>query len=273
MSVTTNTTPAPQSTDTDPLAGLPASYRTVYSDLQTRTEPASAPVIAVALGLGRSTAGKALAALEQRGLVHRTPGYYIGTNRTPDLWAVAAPAALVDPTPEVPKPAPALVPSVAAAQPATREVTTAEPEMHPIPATEPIALTPTHPERENATLTPVVGTTSDKGSVKHTEPNVPVPDDSTAPTPLPAQRTAPPLTVVPGGDSQRLAPGALRGLVIDHLTAHPSEAFTATRISRVIGRSSGAIANALVTLTRRGLAEEVTDRPRRYRLAPDSHSA
>jgi DNA-binding IclR family transcriptional regulator len=56
-------------------------------------------------------------------------------------------------------------------------------------------------------------------------------------------------------------------MVLEHLAAHPEEAFTSTRISRAIGRSSGAIANALVTLTRQGLAEQVTVRPMAYRLA------
>lgn len=65
----------------------------------------------------------------------------------------------------------------------------------------------------------------------------------------------------------RMAPGALRQKVIDHLQAHPDDAFTATRISRVIERSSGAIANAPATLARQGIAEQVNDTPRTYRLA------
>jgi predicted transcriptional regulator len=63
-------------------------------------------------------------------------------------------------------------------------------------------------------------------------------------------------------------------MVADHLTAHPDEAFTATAISRVINRSSGAIANALATLTKQGLAERVCDAPRRYQAkkqAPDEN--
>jgi Fic family protein len=72
------------------------------------------------------------------------------------------------------------------------------------------------------------------------------------------------------GGSGRLAHGGLRQLVIEHLTAHPGEAFTATRIGRVLDRSSGAVANALVTLTKQGRAEQVTERPRTYRAAlPD----
>ncbi|MBT2902643.1 hypothetical protein [Streptomyces sp. McG8] len=80
-----------------------------------------------------------------------------------------------------------------------------------------------------------------------------------------------PETTVAGarGGSGRLAHGGLRQLVIEHLTAHPG-AFTATRIGRVIDRPSGAIANALVTLTKQGRAEQVTERPRTYRaVLPD----
>jgi predicted transcriptional regulator len=67
---------------------------------------------------------------------------------------------------------------------------------------------------------------------------------------------------------RRLAPGALRQTDIDHLTTHPGQAFTATRISRVIDKSSGAIANALVTLTKQGITELVNEEPRTYRMAP-----
>lgn len=56
-------------------------------------------------------------------------------------------------------------------------------------------------------------------------------------------------------------------MVIDHLQGHPDEAFTATKISRKLEKSSGAIANALVALTQQGLAEQVTEKPRAYRWA------
>ncbi|MFE0276045.1 hypothetical protein ACFWZY_28725 [Streptomyces sp. NPDC058992] len=56
-------------------------------------------------------------------------------------------------------------------------------------------------------------------------------------------------------------------MVVDHLEAHPGEAFTATRISRLIEKSSGAIANALDKLVKEGIAEQVNDRPRTFRLA------
>ncbi|WP_043265900.1 hypothetical protein [Streptomyces sp. CT34] len=56
-------------------------------------------------------------------------------------------------------------------------------------------------------------------------------------------------------------------MVIDHLQSHPDEAFTATKISRIIERSSGAIANSLDKLVRLGIAEQVSDTPRTFRLA------
>lgn len=52
-------------------------------------------------------------------------------------------------------------------------------------------------------------------------------------------------------------------MVIDHLQAHPAEALTATKISRVIEKSSEA-ANGLAVLTKQGNAEQVSDRPRTY---------
>lgn len=92
-------------------------------------------------------------------------------------------------------------------------------------------------------------------------------DISNAPSPQenpePPTAPAPP---VPSSEG-RLAPGALRQMVIDHLQAHPAEAFTATRISRIIERSSGAIANALDKLVSQGIAEQVNDRARTFRLA------
>ncbi|WP_158621443.1 hypothetical protein [Streptomyces triticirhizae] len=47
-------------------------------------------------------------------------------------------------------------------------------------------------------------------------------------------------------------------MVVEHLKTHPDAEFTATAISRVIGRSSGAIANALATLTEQGIAQQVS---------------
>lgn len=46
--------------------------------------------VALAAGVGRSTAGKALAALEQSGKVQRAAGARDGAHRLPDRWSLAA---------------------------------------------------------------------------------------------------------------------------------------------------------------------------------------
>lgn len=98
-------------------------------------------------------------------------------------------------------------------------------------------------------------------------------EDAPAPQAVPEQQPTAPLeaSALPDG-KKRLAPGALRQMVIN-LTVHPGEAFTATGISRVIEKSSGAIANALDMLVKQNIAEQVSDRPRTYRLAPPQADA
>jgi hypothetical protein len=63
-------------------------------------------------------------------------------------------------------------------------------------------------------------------------------------------------------------PGGLREKVAAHLRSHPGKEFTPHEIGKVIGHSSGAIANALDTLVRRGNAELATEKPRRFRHLP-----
>ncbi|MDH6223647.1 helix-turn-helix domain-containing protein [Streptomyces sp. MJP52] len=259
MSVTTLTTAAPETPVSDPLAALPPSCRTVRTHLLTLTDPTSAPDIATAIGLGRSTAAKALAALEQHGLAERVTGHYVRTVRTPDLWKATA---LATPEPAAAAPEATEQPQTVPTPDTPEPVTPTEQQPTP-PAPEALATAPAAAAPEAATPEPVPTPPAPEPAAPTAQAPTPVP----AAPKLPAQRTAPALTVIPGGDGQRLAPGALRQLVLDHLTAHPGEAFTSTRISRAIGRSSGAIANALVTLTRHGLAEQVTSRPMTYRLA------
>jgi hypothetical protein len=62
-------------------------------------------------------------------------------------------------------------------------------------------------------------------------------------------------------------PGGLRGKVLAHLEDHPDATFTPHEIHKVLGNSSGAIANALDTLVKHGEAELATEKPRRFRRA------
>jgi hypothetical protein len=62
-------------------------------------------------------------------------------------------------------------------------------------------------------------------------------------------------------------PGGLRDKVLAHLDEHPDGQFTPHEIHKVLGNSSGAIANALDTLVKLGEAELATEKPRRFRRA------
>ena len=62
-------------------------------------------------------------------------------------------------------------------------------------------------------------------------------------------------------------PGGLRDKVLAHLDAHPGGEFTPHEIHKVLGHSSGAIANALETLVKLGEAVVATEKPRRFRRA------
>ena len=70
-----------------------------------------------------------------------------------------------------------------------------------------------------------------------------------------------------GRKAPAVRPGGLRDKVLAHLVAHPGGEFTPHEIHKVLGHSSGAIANALETLVRLGQAEVATEKPRRFRLA------
>ena len=72
--------------------------------------------------------------------------------------------------------------------------------------------------------------------------------------------------------AQAARPGQLRDLVAGHLAAYPGAEFTPHAIGRVLGRSSGAVANALDRLTALGQAQLTSDHPRRYKAAQAAQS-
>jgi DNA-binding MarR family transcriptional regulator len=63
----------------------------------------------------------------------------------------------------------------------------------------------------------------------------------------------------------RLGKGQLRQQVADYLAAHPDRDLGPHQIGKVLGRSSGAVANALDRLMRQGKAQRTFDYPSRYR--------
>ncbi|GAA1279400.1 helix-turn-helix domain-containing protein [Streptomyces aureus] len=255
---TLHAVPAPE-----PLTGLTGAPAAIYTALISNPG-ATATELALAAGIGRSTAGKALTALEEHGLAIREEGERTGARRTPDRWRCAQSEPTdtemsdetINTTPNAPT----------ATEPASPDETS-NTNASPVPVDE--------PDSEAAAKASAPGVAPHAPDVNdHAE----TPDPDEAPTNVEpskpateqAARTSATMPVPVLAPRTRLAPGALRQRVIDHLQAHPEEAFTATRISRVIERSSGAIANALAILARQGIAEQISDTPRTFRLAPDA---
>jgi hypothetical protein len=74
-------------------------------------------------------------------------------------------------------------------------------------------------------------------------------------------------TVLNQSGKPRLGKGGLEAEVSAHLAAHPKAEFTPTELSHKLGRSGGAIYNALEKFVREGKAKRTSERPRRYRHA------
>jgi DNA-binding transcriptional ArsR family regulator len=64
----------------------------------------------------------------------------------------------------------------------------------------------------------------------------------------------------------RLGRGELTGLVLEFLAARPGEALGPAAVAKSLGRSAGAVSNALGRLAEAGTVRLVADSPRRYRL-------
>lgn len=66
------------------------------------------------------------------------------------------------------------------------------------------------------------------------------------------------------GNRRRLLPGGLRGMVEDWLRDHVGEEYSPSAIGKALGRSSGAVANALDKLVADGYAVQTQDKPKRF---------
>ncbi|MER5541002.1 helix-turn-helix domain-containing protein [Streptomyces sp. NPDC002586] len=276
--------------DPEPLAGLSGAPAAIYAELVNLTgdDMATVAELALAAGLGRSTTGKALVTLEEHGLAVRTPGGHDGPRRTPDRWRAAPTGASAVGDTETglePVNAESVESAAIDLEPAddTDNENAPADEAPPVTSATPAPdgdakdANPSPADAAPEASAPDAGQEKDSGSgdARAEDGN----SGSTAPaTPVsqavPGQPKAAQVedSTLPGG-KKRLAPGALRQMVIDHLSAHPGEAFTATGISRVIEKSSGAIANALVKLVRENIAEQVSERPRAYRLVTPQANA
>ena len=70
----------------------------------------------------------------------------------------------------------------------------------------------------------------------------------------------------PTRSADRLGRGALGALVREYLAARPGEDLGPTQIGKALGRSQGAVSNALARLEAGGEARLVSASPRRYRI-------
>jgi len=186
---------------------------------------ATATELAETAGVGRSTAGKALATLEAQGRVARQRGASEGGRPAPDLWTLVRDRAGHAPQP--------------AAKPAADRPAAAAP-----------AAAPTGGEALPATSTPDTGTAEQAtGPASQAGAGTDQPADTST-------RSGP-----------RLRPGALRGLVKAWLAERPGQAFSPTRIAKELGRSAGAVGNALATMAAQGQVTQTSRKPRRYATA------
>ena len=162
---------------------------------------ATAADLAVAAGVGRSTAGKMLARLARSGEIKRAEGGREGARRLPDRFSIA---------PAAPVAADARPPGAAAVSPAPAASATAE-------------------------------------TAEDLEPHATAGADAGA---------------------ERLRPGQLDGLVLAFLEENADTGpHGATAVAKALGRSSGAVGNCLVRLTRTERVREESDKPRSYSLA------
>ncbi|QKV98150.1 MarR family transcriptional regulator (plasmid) [Streptomyces sp. NA02950] len=102
------------------------------------------------------------------------------------------------------------------------------------------------------------------------EPETPAEDAAdTAPEPAEAPVAETKTEAAPKAKARngsRLGRGDLRQMVYEYLEAHPADEIGPSGLAKALGRSAGAVANALAKLADHGQAELVSDSPRRYRL-------
>ncbi|MEV6639646.1 hypothetical protein [Amycolatopsis sp. NPDC051371] len=70
-------------------------------------------------------------------------------------------------------------------------------------------------------------------------------------------------------EKDRLPKGGLRALVEEYLTEHASDSFGPAKIGRNLGRSGGAVNNALEKMVADGYAIKTCEAPKRFAINPD----
>lgn len=195
----------------------------------------TAAELSVAAGIGRSTAAKILAVWGADGSVMRTCGIAEGSQRAADRWTIIDTDVDIDNTAdakfaEAPIDAPVVTDTAKAAN-----------------ATEGDDHSSIGSHKDESGVDEAAVSAADAMAEGDTA-------DSAAQT---ATQKTP-----------RLTSGALRGMVEDFLGEHRGQEFSASTIGKALGRSSGAVNNALETLVKIGYAVKTQDAPKRFTAAP-----
>lgn len=223
----------------DPAGYVPATEagKSLWSALLEHPD-SSAAELAIAAGIGKSTAPKLLTQWLAEGRVTKTPGIAHGGTRVADRWAI------VGPTP------------TGAPEPTGADHNIADPATIPMSAETSAEVSVDAPETPDATERPQPGiATAD-------EPKATAPAENTVRT---GTIDSPPVTL--GEKKARLSKGALHGLVEDVFHENPGTALGPSAISSKLQRSSGAVANACARLVEKGVLVRTQDSPKRYALA------
>ncbi|MEV6256918.1 hypothetical protein AB0L97_27075 [Nocardia sp. NPDC051911] len=233
------------------------SVRALWAALGSNPGSTTA-ALADAAGIGVSTARRLLTGWETAGAAWSATDP--ASPRVAKTWTAgsAEPEPAADPEPATPDPATteSATPEPAAPQSVTPEPAPAEPA-----APESVSPEPAAPAEEAALADPV------PDSAPETVVAAPMGDDSAEPAPavpVPADDAA---AANAESTVERLPAGALRGQVDDFLRDNPGKEFTPHQIGKELGRSSGAVHNALVTLTKNGIARQTSAAPKKFTLA------
>ncbi|MFR9774341.1 hypothetical protein [Nocardia sp. SC052] len=268
---TPTTRPAPDTTDPTHAAAAAPAGEPGTPALGTDTEKAVWAVLgdnpgftidelAGAAGISASTTRRILTGWESVGTArsHRNAE----NPRAAKTWTTAEPTTSAEPAaPEPADTAPADMGAPDAAEPV-------EPAADD--ATEPE--TGSAPAESDATNRPDSGTApADPGpdaALPESAPAAPTADETAVPS---TDGPAPTPDAAAGGPetTERLASGALRGLVEQWLHDHAGEEFTPHQIGKALGRSAGAVHNALVSLTKSEISRQTCAAPKRFALAED----
>ncbi|MEU7433719.1 helix-turn-helix domain-containing protein [Streptomyces sioyaensis] len=292
--------PAPES-----LRELTSAAAAVYTELLSPTEPVTVAELAHAAGIGHSTAARVVATLEKRGLATCTPGAHDGPSRVPDLWH-SAPAlesttehnealsqgvletaaddsaapvgrsaedqgdsAQTNSLGSATAPEPDTVPPTTAGESEVpQRGATHEPTPEPskalapnatAPATEPETCTPHADPPQNAKHQDSDDDAEPRGYIKG--------GNAPAPQPTPTQ-----LSPAREGGLHREHFGRWSPTTSRHTRARHSPPPGSAASSRSPPAPSPTYPYALVKLAATGVAEQVTDHPRTFRLAQPSQT-